>query len=131
MRSGGLIFLALFALTLAGCGHGPKGDPGQPGPPGPKGDPGAVGSTGPVGPPGPPGPQGQPGPPSPTLRVVRNNCLAGTCTVACHGDEVMISAYCGPARNRPTFLDERQASCGINPTAADKPLIAFCAQAPQ
>jgi hypothetical protein len=24
MRSSGLIFLALFALTLAGCGHGPK-----------------------------------------------------------------------------------------------------------
>jgi hypothetical protein len=70
--------------------------------------------------------RGPPDQPDPSGRLVRLDQK-----VACHGDEVMISAYCGPARNRPTFLDERQASCGINPTAADKPLIAFCAQAPQ
>ena len=97
-----LISLALFMLVLAtfglgGCGQGPKGDPGQPGLQGPKGDPGVAGPPGPVGPAGPPGPQGQQGPPSPSIRVVRNNCLSGECTASCRGDEVLVSAYCGPS----------------------------------
>jgi hypothetical protein len=65
-----------------------------------------------------------------TLRVIRNNCLGGACTASCRGDEVLVSAYCGPSRNQPTFLGERQVSCGIEATTANAPLVAFCAQAP-
>ena len=131
-----LISLALFMLVLAtfglgGCGQGPKGDPGQPGLQGPKGDPGVAGPPGPVGPAGPPGPQGPQGPQSPSLRVVRNNCLNGECTASCRGDEVLVSAYCGPSHNAATFLDERQASCAIEVTSANAPLVAVCVQAPQ
>ena len=86
---------------------------------------------GPVGPAGPPGPQGPQGPQSPSLRVVRNNCLSGECTASCRGDEVLVSAYCGPSHNPATFLDERQASCGIEVTSANAPLVAVCLQAPQ
>jgi Collagen triple helix repeat (20 copies) len=130
MRSGYLLVLGALLLALAGCGQAPKGDPGPPGPTGPKGDPGTPGATGPVGPPGPPGPQGQQGPPSPTIRVIRSDCLAGYCSVMCRGDEVLVSAYCGPSRSPATFLGERQASCGIDATAANKPLVAVCAAAP-
>jgi hypothetical protein len=121
---------ALF-LALTACGQGQKGDPGPAGTPGPKGDAGPAGATGPVGPPGPPGPQGPQGPPSPTLRVVRADCLAGYCAVSCRGDEVLVSAYCGPARAPATFLGERQASCGVDVTAANKPLVVVCAASPQ
>jgi Collagen triple helix repeat (20 copies) len=128
-RHGGrLILVGLLALALAACGQAPKGDPGPPGPPGPKGDTGAVGPPGPVGPAGPAGPQGEQGPPSPTLRVIRNNCLGGTCSASCRGDEVLVSAYCGPARNQPSYLGERQVSCGIEPTTANAPLVVVCAR---
>jgi hypothetical protein len=130
MRGGRLILAGLLMVALAGCSKGPKGDPGAAGPPGPQGEPGAAGPPGPVGPPGPPGPQGESGPPSPTLRVIRNNCLGAACTAACRGNEVLVSAYCGPSRSRPTFLDERQVSCGIEANKANAPLVAFCAQAP-
>ena len=130
MRGGRLIFVGLFMVALAGCGQGQKGDPGVTGPPGPQGDPGVAGPPGPVGPAGPPGPQGEPGPPSPTLRVIRNNCLGGTCTAGCRGDELLVSAYCGPSRSQPTFLDERQVSCGIEANTANGPVVAFCVQAP-
>jgi len=121
-----LVGLALFGL--GGCGQGPKGDAGQPGPPGPKGDPGVAGSAGPVGPAGPPGPPGAEGPPSPSLRVLRNDCLGGSCTLACRGDEVLVSAYCGPTHKPPTFLDERQVLCGLEVTSANAPLVVVCAQ---
>jgi len=126
-----LLVLALATFGLGGCGQGPKGDPGQAGPPGPKGDQGVAGPPGPVGPAGPPGPQGQPGPPSPSIRVVRNSCLSGECTASCRGDEVLISAYCGPPHNPAAYLDERQVSCGVEVTSANAPLVAVCVQAPQ
>jgi hypothetical protein len=130
MQCGRLILAGLLMLALAGCGQGPKGDPGSPGQPGAKGDTGAAGPPGPVGPPGPPGPQGEQGPPSPTLRVIRNNCLGGACTASCNGNEVLVSAYCGPGRNAATFLGERQVSCGIEATTANAPLVAVCVQSP-
>jgi Collagen triple helix repeat (20 copies) len=130
MGRGQLILLGALLLGVAGCGQAQKGDAGPPGPPGAKGDPGAAGPPGPVGPPGPPGPQGQQGPPSPTVRVVRSDCLAGYCSVACRGDEVLVNAYCGPSRGPATFLGERQASCGIDATAANKPLVAICVASP-
>ncbi len=40
-----------------------------------------------------------------------------------------IGAYCGPSRIAPTYTSERQASCGINPEAANSPLVAVCAGA--
>jgi hypothetical protein len=130
MHSGRLFLAGLLILALAGCGQGPKGEPGAAGQPGPTGDTGAAGPPGPVGPAGPPGPQGEQGPPSPTVRVIRNNCLGGDCTASCRGNEVLASAYCGPGRNAPTFLGERQVSCGIDANAANAPLVAFCVQSP-
>jgi collagen triple helix repeat protein len=131
MRSGYWILVGLLLLGLAGCGQGPKGDPGSAGQPGPKGDPGAAGPPGPVGPTGPPGPQGEQGPPSPTVRVIRLNCLSGGCTASCRGDEVLVSGYCGPARNQATFIGERQVTCGVEANAANAPLVAICVMAPQ
>jgi len=130
MRSGQIILVAALLAGLADCGQGPKGDPGPAGPPGPKGDTGAAGPPGPVGPPGPPGPQGEQGPPSPTVRVLRSDCLAGYCAVACGGNEVLVSAYCGPSRNPATFLGERQASCGTDASTANAPLVAICVASP-
>lgn len=125
-----LLVLALF-VVLSGCFEGEKGDRGATGPAGPRGDPGQRGAAGPVGPAGPPGPQGEQGPPSPTLRVVRVNCKNNaTCTGGCRGDEVLVSAYCGPSRTDPTYIGERQASCGINVLAANTPLVAICAGLP-
>jgi hypothetical protein len=130
MRKGRLILACLLLAGLAGCGQGPKGDPGPAGSPGPKGETGAPGPTGPVGPPGPPGPRGEQGPPSPTVRVVRKDCLVGGCTASCRGDEVLVSAYCGPERNPPTFIGERQVSCGVESNAANAPLVAVCVASP-
>jgi Collagen triple helix repeat (20 copies) len=124
-----VLMLGLALFGLAGCGPGPKGDPGPSGAQGPKGDTGAAGPTGPVGPAGPPGPQGEQGLPSPSLRVLRNNCLGGSsCTLSRRGDEVLVSAYCGPTHNPPTYLDERQVSCGLEVTTANAPLVVVCAQ---
>jgi Collagen triple helix repeat (20 copies) len=117
-------------LSLAACGKSQKGDPGPPGPPGPKGDPGAAGPPGPVGPPGPPGPQGEQGPPSPSIRVIRLDCLVGGCSASCRGNEVLVSAYCGPARNPATYIGERQVSCGVEANTANVPLVAICVAPP-
>lgn len=130
MRTGHLILAVLLMVGLAGCGQGPKGDPGPAGPQGPKGEAGPAGPPGPVGPPGPPGRQGEQGPPSPSVRVIRLNCLSGDCTASCRGDEVLVSAYCGPGRNAATFVGERQASCGMQANVANAPLVAVCALAP-
>jgi hypothetical protein len=125
-----LIIPVLLLALLAGCGKGPKGDAGPAGPAGAKGEPGPGGPPGPVGPPGPPGPQGEAGPPSPSIRVIRLNCISGTCMASCRGDEVLVSAYCGPARNPATFIGERQVSCGVEASAANAPLLAVCVKAP-
>ena len=125
-----MLAVVLFALPLAACGQGQKGDPGPAGPPGPQGNAGPVGATGPVGPPGPPGPQGEQGSPSPSVRVVRTDCLVGGCTASCRGDEVLVSAYCGPARNAATIIGERQVSCGVEANTANTPLVAICVASP-
>ena len=117
MRRGRLIVAVALLVLLAGCGQGPKGDPGPPGPQGPKGDPGAA---------GPPGPQGEQGAPSPTVRVIRKDCLSGSCSASCRGDEILVSAYCGPARNPASFVGERDVSCGVIANAANAPLVAIC-----
>jgi hypothetical protein len=131
MRIGRLVLVAALTASLTACGQGPKGDPGPQGPPGPKGDPGARGPVGPLGAPGPPGPQGLQGPPSPTVRVVRSSCLtSGNCAIGCRENEVLVMAYCGPARNPATFVGERQATCGVEATTANAPAVAVCVEAP-
>jgi hypothetical protein len=65
------------------------------------------------------------------VRVVKSDCLAGYCSVTCRGDEILVAAYCGPSRGPATFLGERQASCGVDATAANKPLVVVCAGATQ
>ena len=42
------------------------------------------------------------------------------------GNEVLVSAYCGPGRNLPTFVGERGITCGIEANAANTPLVAIC-----
>jgi hypothetical protein len=64
------------------------------------------------------------------MRVVRSNCLSGDCTVICRDDEVLVTAYCGPTRNTAMFLAERAASCGVDVTAANRPLVAVCVASP-
>jgi hypothetical protein len=131
MRIGHLVLVVALTASLTACGQGPKGDPGPQGPPGPKGDPGARGPAGPAGPAGPPGPQGLQGPPSPTVRVVRSPCLtSGNCAIGCRENEVLVMAYCGPARNPATFVGERQATCGVEATTANAPAVAVCVEAP-
>jgi len=72
------------------------------------------------------GPRGEQGPPSPSVRVLRANCLGGDCKVSCRDDEVLVNAYCGPARNPATYLGERAASCGVVANPANAPLVAVC-----
>ncbi len=107
-----------LAASLLGCGkfgQGEQGEAGPAGPPGPKGD---------AGPRGPAGPAGASG----SLRVVRANCDATSCTAQCGDDEVLLIAYCGSARNAATFPSERSASCRVR-NAANNPIIAACAKA--
>jgi hypothetical protein len=132
MRVGYWALTGLLLVAVAGCGQGQSqktAQPGPQGPPGPQGDAGAAGPPGPVGPPGPAGPAGPQGPASPTFRIITDNCLSGICTASCRGDEYLVGAYCGPARKPATFVGERQVTCGIEPTAASVPLVAFCASA--
>src|SRR5262249_41065304 len=103
MRAHGLaVGIAVFIL-LVGCERqpAPKGEPGPVGPQGAKGDPGPPGPAGPAGPPGPQGPlgmQGPAGPPGPQdasarIRIVRSNCGASGCSVACGDGEFLLTAY--------------------------------------
>ena len=117
-----VLALALLA-GLASCEKRPQGDTAAAGPAGPKGDPGPPGPAGPKGDPGPAGPKGDPGPAgSPGWRIVRSDCGSDSCTVQCHEDEVLLTAYCGPNRTAASFPKERSASC----TPRRSPLIAVC-----
>ena len=62
------------------------------------------------------------------MRIVRSNCDATSCAVQCSDDEVLLIAYCGPARNAATFPTERSASCRTRNVAND-PLVAACLKA--
>src|SRR5271155_4189146 len=131
MRAAHLVVAVALLTGLAACGKGPQGDTGPAGPQGPTGDAGPAGPMGPPGPPGPQGPLGPAGPPSPSVRVVRNDCLSGNCTVECHDNEVLVTAYCGPTRNPAQFLAERSASCGPAASSSNAPLVAVCIASPQ
>src|SRR5215831_5634758 len=109
MRTESIGLIIAFSLCLAGCGQGPQG---------PKGEAGAAG------PPGPSGPAGSAA--ANTLRVVRIECGTSACTAACNGDEVLVTAYCGPRRSAVTLVNERSASCPRG--AGASPLVAVCAK---
>jgi len=110
-----VLLMAALLTGLASCGKGPPGDQGPPGPQGPKGDTGPVGPVGPHGSPGPQGPQGENGPPGEGVRVVRSNCLQGSCTLTCRDNEVLVSAYCGPNRHAATFLASAASRAELKP----------------
>ena len=86
------------------------------------------GPMGNQGPPGPKGPQGDAGPPSTTsgIRIVRSNCDETTCLVQCSGNEMLLTAYCGPKRNAAIIPTERAATCR-NQMPVNSPLVAVCA----
>jgi len=111
MRAAHMVLAFALLAGLAGCGKGPQGDTGPKGDAGPAGPPGPKGDTGPAGPPGPG-----------SVRIVRSDCTSGSCTVECHENEVLVTAYCGPNRSPALFSKERSASCG----PPDTPLIAVC-----
>ncbi len=131
MRAGRVVFAIALLAVVGGCGKGPQGDAGPAGPKGDKGDPGAAGPMGPPGPPGPAGPQGKEGAPSPSIRVVHSDCLNGNCTIECHDNEVLVTAYCGPTRNPAKFLAERGVTCGVDAGPSNAPLVAVCVAAPR
>lgn len=113
----------VLAVALTACDQIPvrKGEPG------PQGLPGLKGETGPAGPPGPTGPPGEPAPLRPTsyVRMVRTNCDPAACDAQCEEDEVLLIAYCGPARTAPIYPTERSATCRTR-IAANNPLILAC-----
>jgi hypothetical protein len=131
MRATHLVLAMALLAGLSACGKGPQGDTGPAGPQGPNGETGPAGPIGPPGPAGPQGPEGQQGPPSPSVRVVKSDCVSGSCTVECHDDEVLVMAYCGPTRNPAQYLAERSASCGPSNSPANAPLVAVCVASPQ
>jgi hypothetical protein len=130
MRAAHLALAVVLLAGLAGCGKGPQGDAGATGPQGPQGDPGPAGPMGPPGPAGPQGLKGDAGPPSPSVRVVKSDCLSD-CTIQCHDNEVLVTAYCGPTRNPAQYLGEKGASCGAAASASNAPLVVVCVGAPQ
>src|SRR5215469_2609324 len=110
--------VCVLTLLLAACGQGPKGDPGPPGPAGAQGEPG------PQGPPGDPGAVAGGG-----VHVVQTTCGQSSCMAECGADEIVISAWCGVARNPTNFPTERSASCRGGRGPSNNPLIAVCAKA--
>jgi hypothetical protein len=112
----------VLAIGLAACDKIPglKGEAGPPGPPGEKGE---------AGPPGPPGPAGQAGSAAATLsssvRIVRANCNATTCSAQCEQGEDLFIAYCGTGRNPAVYATDGSASCRAR-TSANNPLVIAC-----
>ena len=117
-----------LAMTLTACGkpaEGPKGDAGPMGPPGPQGEPG------PQGPPGPAGTAAATAGQGGGIHVVRATCSATSCVAQCEADEIVISAWCGAARNPTSFPTETSATCRGGRGPGNNPLIAICAKASQ
>ncbi len=104
MRAPALTLLCALACTLASCDKGPKSEA------------------------GPPGERGPPGPPGSGVHIVRATCDERNCLATCADDEVVISAWCGAARNPTSFPSERSAACRGR-TETNNPLVAVCAKA--
>ena len=85
---------------------------------------GPRGERGPVGPAGGRGAAGDPG-----IRVLRADCVTGTCTVECADDEVLLNAYCSPNHAPAAFPTEQSALC--RPTGRGRTeVVAACLKAP-
>ena len=82
---------------------------------------GPQGERGPAGPAGPPGPAGDPG-----IRILRGDCTAANCTVECAGDEVLLSAYCGPSRTPAAYPTEHSALCRSQGGRVKVEVVAAC-----
>src|SRR5262249_15627844 len=113
MGASRIVVAVAMAACIAGCG---QSDPPQPA----QSDPGPPGARGRRRAPRPPGASG--------VRLVRATCDATNCTVQCDQDEVLITAWCGVARNPALFATEKSASCRIR-GPANNPLSAACAKA--
>lgn len=127
MKTGSWVVVGVLALALGACGKptaGPKGDAGPPGPAGAQGEPGPAGPQGPPGPPGPGPAAGSTA--SAGMHVVRTTCNAASCVAECEADEIVISAWCGAARNATNFPTEKSATCRGGRGPANNPLIAVC-----
>jgi hypothetical protein len=135
MHIGLLTLTSGLAIILTACSQPAQGPQGQPGPAGP---PGVQGEQGPAGPPGPAGPAGPAGAATTAvqggavhgggIRIVRTTCSAASCVAECEANEVVISAWCGVARNPTNFPTERTATCRGGRGPGNNPLIAVCAK---
>jgi len=122
---------SILALALGACGKPAQGPQGEAGPPGPPGAAGAQGERGPAGPQGPAGPPGSAGPSNGAgggIHIVRATCTVASCVAECDADEIVISAWCGAARNTTNFPTEKSATCRGGRGPGNNPLIAVCAK---
>jgi hypothetical protein len=127
MKVSSWVVVGILALALSACGkpvEGPKGDAGPAGPAGAQGEQGPAGAAGPPGPPGPPAPG--PSNAGGGIHVVRAACSVATCVAECEADEIVVSAWCGAARNTTNFPTERSATCRGGRGPGNNPLIAVC-----
>jgi Collagen triple helix repeat (20 copies) len=127
------LWIGVLSLAVGACSQssqGPKGDPGPPGPAGDQGEAGPPGPAGPQGPSGPPGPALSSAPPNTGggIHIVRAMCSPASCVAECGADEIVISAWCGAARNPTNFPTERSASCRGGRGTGNNPLFAVCAK---
>jgi hypothetical protein len=85
-----------------------------------RGEPGPRGERGP---PGPRGPAGDPG-----VRILRQECVGGNCTVECESDEVLLTAHCGIGRTPAVYPSQSSALCRSRGTAKVE-IVAACVRA--
>ena len=130
----GLIgFVVVFGFVLADTASSPQDDaPGRPGAAaaqpaaglvGRKGDPGPRGERGP---PGPIGPRGDPG-----VRILRQACAGGNCTLECDDDEVLLTAHCGIGRTPAVYPTHHSALCRSRGTAKVEVVVACVKLSPR
>ena len=112
MRIRDVAILCAVALSLGACGQQSQG-----GQQGEKGDPGPPGPAGPAGPPG----------PAAAVRLVRSACNTTECTAQCEANEILVTAWCGTARNPTNFPTDRSATCRGR-GAANNSIVAVCAK---
>jgi hypothetical protein len=88
------------------------------------GPPGERGQAGPAGPRGPAGPAGESG-----VRILRNDCSTGNCTIECADDEALLNAYCNPNRTPAVYPTEHSAHCRA--TGRRIEVVAACVKSPR
>jgi hypothetical protein len=81
---------------------------------------GEQGPRGERGPQGPPGPRGDAG-----IRILRQDCAGGDCTVKCEDDEVLLTAHCGIGRTPAVYPSQGSALCRSRASARVE-VVAAC-----